>query len=67
MTNREYQRKQHRGSSSSSNPAINIPFNSGTLPAEEWKDQTWYPLTSRLPHVKHGQAAAPQNSGPDID
>lgn len=65
MTNREYQHKQHRGSSSSSDPARHTPFTSGSLPAEEWRDQTWYPISPRLPHIKNGPAPALQHPGPD--
>jgi hypothetical protein len=47
MTNREYQRKQHRGSSPSRNVEKNfVNINSGQLPSEEWKNLTWYPFSS---------------------
>jgi len=47
MTNREYQHKQHRGSSPSRNGEKNfINVHSRRLPSEEWKNSTWYPFSS---------------------
>lgn len=54
MTNREYQKKQHRGSSPSRNEEknfINISINQ--IPSEEWKNLMWYPSSSE-PIQKHG-------------
>jgi len=57
MTNREYQKKQHRGSSPSRDgEKIFITNNSKKLPPEEWKNSTWYPFSSEPLNkiLKHG-------------
>ena len=46
MTNREYNKKQHRGSSPSQNIDTGFTRTDGILPPEEWKNLTWYPVSS---------------------
>lgn len=47
MTNREYQLKQHRGSSPLRTEERNfISIRPGVLPSEEWKNSTWYPFST---------------------
>lgn len=66
MTNREYQIKQHRGSSPSSNTAMQIPFTAAARHTEEWKDRTWYPRIPQLPNITNGPDAALLRSGPSV-
>ncbi|MCK9407597.1 MAG: hypothetical protein WCX28_00200 [Bacteriovoracaceae bacterium] len=43
MTNREYQKKQHRGSA----PLVLVsPVNKGVNSTEEWRNRIWYPVSS---------------------
>jgi hypothetical protein len=47
MTNREYHNKQHRGSSPLSNTISGATEEICVrLPSEEWKELTWYPVSS---------------------
>ncbi|MEI7906452.1 MAG: hypothetical protein WCI84_03765 [Bacteroidota bacterium] len=58
MTNREYQHKQHRGSSPSRNADTGFTRSDGILPPEEWKNLTWYPVSSTPSSVPPEQSAA---------